>query len=236
MGTNRFKRSVRLVLAGSLVFGGAMTAEVVGAFPASAAAVIKTIPVGHEPISVSSDGTHVWVANYESDSVSELDVSTGSLVQEIPVGTQPDGVSSDGTHVWVANSNYGTVSELDASTGSVVQTIPVGSNPSGVSSDGTHVWVANDGSDTVTEIDIQTAPPTITSFSPSSGPVGTVVTIKGTNLLGATKVTFNGVKGTVTEDTATKLKVKVPIGATTGKIKVVTPDGSVKTATAFSVT
>jgi hypothetical protein len=66
--------------------------------------------------------------------------------------------------------------------------------------------------------------------------VGTVVTIKGTGLSGATKVTFNGVKGTITTDTATKLKVKVPSGATTGKIKVVTPDGNVKTATAFTVT
>jgi hypothetical protein len=66
--------------------------------------------------------------------------------------------------------------------------------------------------------------------------VGTVVTIKGTNLSGATKVTFNGVKGTITKDTATKIKVKVPYGATTGKIKVFTPDGNVKTATAFKVT
>jgi hypothetical protein len=78
--------------------------------------------------------------------------------------------------------------------------------------------------------------PAVTSFAPAVGPVGTTVTIKGTNLNGATKVTFNGVKGTITSDTATKLKVKVPIGATTGKIKVVTPSGQVKTATAFTVT
>ncbi len=58
--------------------------------------------------------------------------------------------------------------------------------------------------------------------------MGTVVTIKGTNLSGATKVTFNGVKGTITSDTATKIKVKVPLRATTGKIEVVT-------ATAFTV-
>ena len=43
-------------------------------------------------------------------------------------------------------------------------------------------------------------------------------------------------KGTITKDTTTKIKVKVPYGATTGKIKVVTPDGKVKTATAFTVT
>ena len=79
-------------------------------------------------------------------------------------------------------------------------------------------------------------PPTITSFAPASGSSGTVVTINGTNLSGATKVTFNGVKATITNDTVTTIEVTVPIGATTGKIKVVTLSGKVKTVTAFTVT
>src|SRR5581483_7547022 len=40
------------------------------------------------------------------------------------------------------------------------------------------------------------ATPTITRFSPSSGAVGTRVTITGTNLQGVTSVTFNGVRAT----------------------------------------
>jgi hypothetical protein len=78
--------------------------------------------------------------------------------------------------------------------------------------------------------------PAITSFSPTSGPVGSDVTLKGTNLDGATTVSFNGVNGTIISDTPTKLKVMVPAGAITGKIKVSTPGGSVKTATAFRLT
>jgi hypothetical protein len=78
--------------------------------------------------------------------------------------------------------------------------------------------------------------PTITTFSPKSGPVGKVVTIKGANLSGAAKVTFNGKAATITSDTATKIKVKVPSGATTGKIQVTTPDGKVKSTTNFTVT
>ena len=78
--------------------------------------------------------------------------------------------------------------------------------------------------------------PIITSFSPTSGSVGTVVTIKGTGLAGATKVTFDGVKGTITKNTATKLKVKVPPGATSAKIKVTTLGGAAKTAAPFTVT
>jgi uncharacterized protein (TIGR03437 family) len=66
--------------------------------------------------------------------------------------------------------------------------------------------------------------------------VATVVTIEGTNLLGATKVTVNGVSATITKDTATRIKIVVPAGATTGKIKVVVPLGKVSTAAVFTVT
>jgi hypothetical protein len=78
--------------------------------------------------------------------------------------------------------------------------------------------------------------PTIARFTPTSGPDGTKVTIKGTNLGGATSVTFNGISATITNDTNTKLKVKVPSGAATGKITVTTPDGSATSATKFTVT
>ena len=81
-----------------------------------------------------------------------------------------------------------------------------------------------------------TAGPSITRFTPASGPPGKTVTITGTNLLGATKVTFNGVAGTIVSDTATTIKVKVPVGAKTGKIKVKTPGGTATSATNFTVT
>jgi uncharacterized repeat protein (TIGR03803 family) len=79
--------------------------------------------------------------------------------------------------------------------------------------------------------------PSVTSFSPQSGPVGTVVTITGNNLKGATKVTFGGVKATsfsVTSDTT--ITATVPTGAVTGKIKVTTPGGTGSSATSFTVT
>jgi YVTN family beta-propeller protein len=38
------------------------------------------------PVAVSSDGTHVWVANYISGTVTELDAATGAVVQTITVG------------------------------------------------------------------------------------------------------------------------------------------------------
>jgi ribosomal protein L21E len=80
------------------------------------------------------------------------------------------------------------------------------------------------------------APPTIVSFSPASGPAGTVVTIKGANLDGAGRVSFHGATGTVSKDTPTTIDVTVPAGATTGKIVVATHGGSAKTVTVFKFT
>ena len=103
-------------------------------------------------------------------------------------------------------------------------------NLSGNSGDST----ITDASTTITVLG--TDAPTITSFTPASGPPGTTVTIKGTNLEGATSVTFNGMSATITKDTASKLKVKVPAGATKGPITVTTPDGSAASAKKFKVT
>lgn len=130
--------SVRAVLARSLVVGGALTTAVLGEpLAASASTVIKVIPiaVGFSPVAVSSDGTHVWVANSGgAGTVTEIRASDATVINPaISVGSGPDGISSDGTHVWVANS-AGTVTELDASTGAVIQTISVGSDPGGISS------------------------------------------------------------------------------------------------------
>jgi hypothetical protein len=80
------------------------------------------------------------------------------------------------------------------------------------------------------------AAPTITSFAPTAGPVGTTVTITGTNLTGATSVKFNGVSATITSNTATQIVTKVPTGATTGPITVTTAGGTATSATNFTVT
>ena len=85
---------------------------------------------------------------------------------------------------------------------------------------------------------VVTAPPlpTITSVTPSIGEVGTVVTITGTNLTGASVVKFNGTTViTITNITASSLNATVPVGATTGKISVTTPGGIVNSVDNFIV-
>ena len=79
--------------------------------------------------------------------------------------------------------------------------------------------------------------PQILSFKPTSGPVGTVVTVTGVSLKQTTKVTFGGVKAiTVTVVSDTKVKATVPQAAVTGKIAITTPGGTALSSEVFTVT
>lgn len=78
--------------------------------------------------------------------------------------------------------------------------------------------------------------PSISSFSPTSGPAGTAVTILGNSFTGATKVTFGGIAATsyqVIKDT--QVDALVPTGAVTGPIAVTTAGGTGTSATNFTV-
>ncbi|OLC49269.1 MAG: hypothetical protein AUH82_00960 [Chloroflexi bacterium 13_1_40CM_4_65_13] len=79
------------------------------------------------------------------------------------------------------------------------------------------------------------SPPTIASLSPASGPVGTAVTISGTNLIGTTAVAFNGVSAGFTVSSDTAVQTAVPAGATTGPVSVTTAGGTAQSSGAFTV-
>ncbi len=73
-----------------------------------------------------------------------------------------------------------------------------------------------------------TLPPSITSFSPTSGcssPL-TPITITGTNFIAPLTVTFNGTTATYTINSTTQITANVPAGATSGPIVVTTASGS----------
>ena len=62
----------------------------------------------NDPVAIASGSTHVWVANYDGNSVTEFSASTGALVKLISGSRYgfngPDAIALDGNHVWVTNS------------------------------------------------------------------------------------------------------------------------------------
>ena len=114
-------------------------------------------------------------------------------------------------------------------------------------SDGNHILtaVATDTSgNTATSVGVAVKvnnavpAPSITSLSPTSGLVGTSVTITGANFgatQGTSTVAFNGVAATPTSWSATSIGATVPAGTTTGNV-VVTVGGVASNGTSFTVT
>ena len=70
---------------------------------------------------------------------------------------------------------------------------------------------------------------------PTSGKVGAAVKILGTNLTGATSVTFNGTPATFKVRSSSEIRTVVPEGATSGKVEVTTPFGTLRSNLPFRV-
>ena len=85
-------------------------------------------------------------------------------------------------------------------------------------------------------------PPVIAGFSPASGPVGTVVTIRGNSLYlfsGGFSVSFNRTPAVLLgppTPSAIEVTTRVPAGATTGLITITNANGGAVSATPFVVT
>jgi len=132
--------------------------------------------------------------------------------------TSASAVAFNGTNAVIVSNTYSQI----------VTTVPAGAT-TGTITVTTSSGVATSGSTFSVE-------PNITSFSPASGVIGSVVTILGTNFTGATDVSFNGVSAiTFTVVSATQIDATVPSGASTGLISVTTPDGTDFSSTNFSV-
>jgi DNA-binding beta-propeller fold protein YncE len=69
---------------------------------AADATIVGTVQLGNLPLWVIFDGTHVWSANWDSNSVSRVNPITAT-VDTWPVGFNPIFLVFDGQHIWVAN-------------------------------------------------------------------------------------------------------------------------------------
>ncbi|MGO4886768.1 YncE family protein [Anaerobacillus sp. MEB173] len=122
-------------------------------------AFIETDP-GPAHISVTIDGSQVWVANVNANTISVIDAYTFQVLASVPVGEIPNEVAVSPTldFAYVANVRSNTISVIDMVTFEVVEEIEAGEGVHGVtvSPDGQEVWTANNHSNDVSVIDKET--------------------------------------------------------------------------------
>ena len=146
-----------------------------------------------------------------------------------------------GTPITITGTNFGstqgtvTFNGTTASPSSWNSTTIIVPVPNGATTGNVVVTVSGVASNGVSFTVLPT--PSITSLSPTSGVVGTSITIAGTNFgftQGSTTVTFNGTSATPASWNAVSIVVPVPNGATTGNV-VVTVSGVASSGTSFTV-
>ena len=156
--------------------------------------------------------------------IQKLDAN-GDFVWARSIGTQGNGSSIvvESSIIYVLGSLTTTTADFDPGACFF--------NPTSVSSGSIFIQKLQQG--------IPVPGPTITSFTPAIGPIGTTVTITGTNFstIPANNVVkfFNNKTATVTASTATSITVTVPPGTITGKISVTTNCITVQSVTDFTI-
>jgi PKD domain/IPT/TIG domain/Divergent InlB B-repeat domain len=147
-----------------------------------------------------------------------------------PFGTVVDIRGSNFTGaIWVEFNQHGASSFTVDSDSEIHATVPDGATTGPIS-----VTTVSGTGRSSSSFAVPT--PTISSFTPTSGPVGTSVDIRGTNFGWATIVTFHGTKADFTVDSDSEIHATVPAGATTGWISVAGTSGSAITSSSFTVT
>jgi hypothetical protein len=196
-----------------------------------------------------TDGVRYYFAVQAYNTGGLISAYSTEVVYDVPVANPPtlttlSPVSGPvGTSVTITGTNFGSAQGASTvSFGGVTATPTAWSAtsiaapvPSGASTGNVVVTVGGSASNALPFT--VTVPPNITSLSPTSGPVGTSVTIAGSDF-GATKgtstVTFNGTQATPSSWSATSIVVPVPTGATTGSV-VVTVGGLASSGVTFTV-
>jgi RHS repeat-associated protein len=176
---------------------------------------------------IASNGVSFTVT-VPAPSITSLSPTSGGIGSSVTV-TGANFGATQGTSAVKFNGTAGTPTSWSAT--SIV--VPV---PSGATSGNVVVIVSGVTSNGAAFTVLPT--PNITSLSPTSGGIGSAVTITGTNFgatQGTSTVTFNGTVGTPTSWNATTIVVPVPSGATTGNV-VVTVSGVASNGVTFTVT
>jgi uncharacterized repeat protein (TIGR03803 family) len=124
------------------------------------------------------------------------------------------------------NGYYSTAALTQSTSGTFYGTTSLGGNAGGCSNGG-------HGCGTIFSLDVGLGP--FVETLPAAGKAGNAVKIVGTDLTGASSVTFNGVPATFKVLSPSAISAAVPTGTATGPVQVVTPSGTLTSNVNFRV-
>jgi trimeric autotransporter adhesin len=194
----------------------------------SPTSIVATVPSGATSgtVVVTVSGTASGGFSFSvAPNITNLSPATGAVGATVTISGTSFG-STQGTSTVSFNGTAATPTSWSASS----ITVPV---PSGATSGNVVVTVGGVASNGVNF----SVAPNITSLSPTSGGVGTLVTISGTSFgssQGTSTVSFNGTAAAPTSWGSGSIIVLVPSGATAGNV-VVTVGGAVSNGIGFTV-
>jgi YVTN family beta-propeller protein len=147
--------------------------------------VQRTTPTSSNNITKNRDGSLLYIANIDVNTVSVLDTKQNKVIAEIPVGREPRqlALSPDDRVLYVTCMFDNKVDIIDTADKKVTGSVPVGIEPFGVvvNRDGSQVYVANYRSSTVSVIDAEERKVTGT-INVEERPRGLAMTAEGNKL------------------------------------------------------
>ena len=226
-------------LYGTTEFGGTVTTGKCAHYPVGCGTVFKITPSGtlttlynfcsqggsscpdgflpRGGLVQGTDGNFYGTTNRGGANTHCYDGTCGTLFSITPGGTLTTLHSFDGT-----DGSCPAAAPAQGTNGQFYGTTPLGGANGGGFGDGT-----------VFSLSVGLKP--FVETVPTSGTVGTAVNILGSNLAGATSVTFNGTAAVFTVVSKTLITTVVPAGATTGTVEVVRPNGKGLSNVPFTV-
>ena len=169
-------------------------------------------------VSLSADGQTVAIGASSNDG-NGTNAGHVRVYRNSGSGWAQVGVDIDGEAV-------GDVSGISVSLSADGQTVAIGA-----------IFNDENGTDAghVRVYELYDATPTITSISPASGPVGSLLTLTGTNLNNITSASIGGTAAVVANESGTTAQLLVMPGTTTGTVSITTAGGTVTSTASFTV-
>ncbi|WP_132051187.1 MBG domain-containing protein [Pseudocnuella soli] len=229
---NQIVWGMSLTPGGALVFGLEESSQV---HKLQTGATISGTPtinnIGVHAVSIKADnGTTATLQNFNvtvygpsTFTVSNLTKNVGDAPFQL---TDPTSNSSGAFTYTSSNSAVATIS------GNTVTIVGVGNTTITATQAASGLYLATPKTFTLT---VNAQKPVISSFSPTSGPAGTTITIDGSYFTGATAVSIGGVPVTgFTVQSNTRIVATVPAGTINGAIAVTTAAGTGTSSASFS--